>query len=428
MNVLTLTWREIAYRKLPFLFSALAVTVATASLIGAMTFLDLHDRQTDRVMERKEAETRKIMDDLREQMRLAGLDLSHNLLILPKNQNLKDFYAEDYARKDMPEEYVDRLAASGIIVARHFLPSLQKRVEWPEKKRTILLVGSRGQVPNLYKDPRKPLVQGVPPQTMVLGHELHSSLQLKEGDTVQFMGRELTVHRTHPARGNQDDMTAWIYLPEAQELFDMQGRINSILALECMCPAEGVTAKEAILKILPDTQVIEMGTHILARQASRSKAGEEAQASLRRARQARADEKAAVERLLAATLPIVLAACALWVGLLAYQNAKARRFEIGLLRALGARGAGVANLLLLKALASGLIGGLVGSWLGLTGAGRIATRWGSPALTAADLTDGNDLTLLLIGLAIAVALTVVATWAPTVIAARQDPADILKGE
>ncbi len=428
MNIPFLTLKEIAHRKLHFALAALAVALATGTFIGSLTFLNLHDRQTDLIMLEKEKETERVMADLREEMRKAGLDLSHNLLILPKNQNLKDFYAEDYAREDMPEENVDRLAESGIIVARHFLPSLRRRVEWPEMKRTIVLIGSRGQVPNLYKDPRKPLVQSVPPETIVLGHELAHSLNLKEGDQTAFMGRELTVHRTHPARGTTDDITAWIYLPEAQALFNMQGRINAILALECMCPIEGVTAKQAIEKILPDIQVIEMGTHILARQDSRNRAGQEAQEALERAVRARREERIGIQTLMAIVIPLVMIACVVWVGMLAYQNVKARSAEIGLFRALGVSAPRIVQLVLAKALAVGLTGGLAGGLLGFGGAARLAAgAQDEIALTSAAETLWNP-ALLGAGLLAAVFLTVISTWIPALLAARRDPALVLKGE
>lgn len=428
MTIPSLTLKEIAHRKLNFALAVLAAALATAAFVGSMAFLNLHDHQTDAVMREKEAETERVMADLREEMRLAGLDLSHNLLILPENQNLRDFYADDYAREDMPEDSVNRLAESGMIVARHFLPSLRQRIEWPEKKRTIVLIGSRGQVPNLYKDPRKPLVQAVPPQSIVLGHELAQSLALNEGDSTTLMGRTLTVHRVHEARGNTDDITAWIYLPEAQELLGKEGRINAILALECMCPIEGVTAKEAIEKILPNTQVIEMGTSILARQDSRSRAAQEAQASLQRAAQAREEQRAGIQALMAIIIPVVMIACVTWLGVLALQNVKTRRAEIGLLRALGVSAQRILLLVLAKALAVGITGGVIGVLLGLGIAARLVTGEhpvGQESIGVGSLANPG---LLGLGLLASAALTVIATWIPALLAAQSDPAIVLKGE
>ncbi len=428
MNIAKLSLREIRHRKFNFGLAVLAIALATGSFIGSLTFLDLHDRQTEGIMREKREEARQIMADLREEMRKAGLDLSQNLLILPKEQNLRDYYAEDYAQEHMPEEYVDRLAESGMVLARHFLPSLRRRLEWPEKNRAIILVGSRGQVPNIYMDARQPLVQSVPEQTIVLGSELARSLELEVGDSTTFMGRELTVHRVHDPRGTADDITAWIFLREAQELLGMEGRINAIMALECMCPIEGMTPKQAIQEILPETQVIEMGTHMQAREDSRQRAAQETAAALDRVEQERAQERVAIQRLMAIVVPVVMVACVVWVGLLAYQNVKTRRFEVGLLRALGVDATRIVLLVLFKALATGIAGGLAGALLGFGGAGGIVSGMqeeGAPWIGAHILWNPP---LLILGLLAAVALTVLSTWIPALLAARRDPAIVLRGE
>jgi len=172
----------------------------------------------------------------------------------------------------MPEEYVHLLADSGIVTVRHFLPSLQQKIEWPERKRKIILVGARGEVPNLHKNPVKPLVQPVPPGTISFGYELHRSLDLKVGEKVKLMGKEFTIHACHKERGNKDDITAWIFLAEAQELLDKRGLVNAILALECLCTGDALPLiRKEIAAILPRTQVIERGSRALARAEARTK-------------------------------------------------------------------------------------------------------------------------------------------------------------
>src|SRR5208283_354785 len=119
----------------------------------------------------------------------------------------------------------------------HLLPSLQQKLVWPEQQRTILVMGVRGEV-LIHSGKQKPILEAVPPGTIVLGHELHQSLNLKVGDKVTMKGKEFTVHKLHPVRGGKDDITVWINLKEAQELFDKVGQINAMLALECNCSAD----------------------------------------------------------------------------------------------------------------------------------------------------------------------------------------------
>ncbi|MFO7965241.1 MAG: hypothetical protein R6U50_15060 [Desulfobacterales bacterium] len=184
MNIHHLVLREMRHRKLNYFLGVLAVMIATASLVGAMVLLRAHDIRTSIILKQKEAELSDRMDILKDDTRKAMLKLGFNLVILPQNQNLGEWYSNDYATTYMPESYVDQLANSGIISVRHFLPSLQQKIEWPEKNRTIILVGARGEVPNLHKQPRKPLVETIAPGTITLGYELHRSMGLRIDDKV----------------------------------------------------------------------------------------------------------------------------------------------------------------------------------------------------------------------------------------------------
>jgi len=282
--------REILHRWRSFALGIFAVVVAVGSLTGALTLLKVHDLHTQKILTDKEAETEKKMAILQDEMRKATLKLSFNLLILPKQQDIRDLHIKGFPSEYMPEEYAERLANSGIITVRHFLPSLQQKIKWPEKKRTITLVGTRGEIPNLHKNPRQPLVQPVPPGTIVLGYGLHQSLGLQVGDKTELLGKEFTVHKCYEERGSKDDFTAWIHLGQAQELLDKKGLINAILALECLC--KGVDdllaqVRADIEQILPGTQVIEQGTKALARAESRAKVGQEAKAAIDRERRHR---------------------------------------------------------------------------------------------------------------------------------------------
>ena len=218
MTLLSLLAKEISHRKGNFSLSVFAVVVAVASLTGVHTSLTAYDVRTKRILGQMEADMSQAMADLNEEMRKATLKLSFNLTILPDDQDPRQWYTEDYGSKTMPEDYVTRLANSGIVTVQHFLATLQQRVAWPEKKRTIILVGTRGELLNPNKESRKPLVEPVPEGKIVLGNELARSLGYSPGDKVTFMGREFIVHQVHEERGNKDDVTAWVHLKDAQEM------------------------------------------------------------------------------------------------------------------------------------------------------------------------------------------------------------------
>lgn len=428
MSLCRMLIKELTYRKMHFLLALLAVVVAVGVLIGAMAVLDVHDHHTDALLEAKQAEMNEKLGALNQAMRKATLKLGFNLVILPEKQDIRNWHAEDAASEYMPENYVKTLAESGIITVRHFLPILQRRVKWPEYNRTIILFGTRGEVSNLHKKPVKPLVQPVPEGTIVLGHELHQSLKIKEGETVKFMERPFKVHKCHAERGNRDDITAWISLKEAQILFDRPGQINVIYALECLCAGVGNIAqlRRDIQRILPGTQALELGTRVITRAETRLKAQEDARALVANAQKERTDLRGQRENFAALVVPVIMLACVLWIAYLEFNNVKSRVAEIGILKTLGYGPAWLLSLFLVKSLLTGLAGGVLGYF-----AGNLAGQQ-----LGAFLEDGQGgfsaaLVLfkpawLAVAAGAAAGLALVAGWLPALWATRQDPADILR--
>lgn len=415
--------REIGRRKLNFALSLISVMVAAACLSGASTLLSAHEVRTQEIMSLKEAELKKAMAELEDDYRIITKKMGFNILILPKDQDLGEFYSESYASKFMPENYVNLLAASEIITIQHLLPSLQQKIKWEEQKRTILLTGIRDEVPIANRDPKKPLLQPIPPSGMILGHELHQSIGVEVGDKLELMGREFEVSELYPERGNVDDITVWINLDESQEMLDKKDLVNGILALECSCAlADLPKIRTEIEAILPDTQVIEKASEALARAETRYRAAEEAKASVKREKKGREDLRKEREALASILVPLVITLCGVWVGLLAWTNVRERRDEIGILRAVGFRSSQIMVLFIGRAVAVGSLGGLIGyvagwgvgaAWSGLAGDQFVALF--APALFVSTAV-------------LAPVVSALAGWLPAQVAAQQDPAEILGAE
>ncbi len=427
MRLVKLILREIRYRRMPFASCVFAVLLAAASVSASRAMLLSHQRSTTETLRVKGRQLKTRLIAMQTRMRKAMLKLTFNLVILPEKQNVREWYTNGFGSETMPEEYVRRLAESGIVTVRHFLPSLQRKILWPETKRTIILVGTRGEVPNLFKNPVKPLVQPVPDGTIVLGYELHRSLGLSPGDRVELLGREFTVHVCHERRGNRDDATAWIPLRAAQELLNLPGQINAILALECLCVGMQNVARvrQDIGGILPGTQVLEQGTRALTRAEARIKLKDTARAALEDERRARRALQAEYERYAAAAVTAVLLGCIVWLSVLALLNTRERQSEIGIWRTLGLGSSGILFLILGRGLAAAvpgaLVGALAGSW-----AGQRLARFVDPA---AAIAGGGVPTppMELVGIVLlCVFLTGLSSWFPALLAARQDPVDNLR--
>ena len=420
MNISTLVIKEIKRRKLNFFLGFLSVVFAVATVTGALTILQVHDYKTNEIITEKEAETLERMALLEDDYRKIMKKLGFNLLILPKDQNISDLFANDFASKLMPESYVDSLAASHSMLIRHLLPGLQQKIEWPEKRRTILLIGIRGEVPFLYKDPKEPMMIAVPKGSMVMGFELHDKLGLKQGDEVKLLGRKFKVGECNEPRGNKDDITIWINLQEAQELLNKQGKINSILALKCFCSGGNqAQVREEVQSVLPGTQVIEKGGKVLVRAEARARATKEAQDAIEAEKTHRNKLRKELEKFAAILVPVVLLSSALWIGFLFIGNVNERKSEIGILRAVGVKERSIMHLFLFKALLIGISGAVTGYFLGL----GIGCTWGG--LFTFSL---FNLHLFFLVLLCAPFLSLLAAYIPAVMAARQDPAEILREE
>lgn len=420
MNISTLVIKEIKRRKLNFFLGLLSVVFAVTTVTGALTMLQVHDHKTIEIITEKEAETGERMALLEDDYRKIMKKLGFNLLILPKDQNISDLFANDFASKLMPESYVDSLAASRSMLIRHLLPSLQQKIEWPEKRRTIILIGIRGEVPFLHKDPKEPMMIAVPKGTMVIGFELHDKLGLKQGDEVKLLGRKFKVGKCNEPRGNKDDITIWINLQEAQELLNKQGKINAILALKCFCSGGNqAQVREEVQSVLPGTQVIERGGKVLVRAEARARAAKEAQDAIQAEKRHRNKLRNQLEKFAAILVPLVLLSSALWITFLFIGNVSERKSEIGILRAVGVKEKFILGLFLLKALLIGIFGAVIGYFLGL----GIGSVWGG--LFSFSLIN---LYLFLLVLLCAPLLSLLAAYIPAAMAARQDPAEVLREE
>ncbi|MHB9030057.1 MAG: ABC transporter permease [Candidatus Latescibacterota bacterium] len=426
MNLLHLVIEEILHRKVSFLLGLTAVAVASGVLVAGMTLIDAHDLQTRRILEEKETQLAAEMARMEDEYRKMMKELGYNLLILPKEQQLDNFYDAGYAAQTMPEEYAARLASVGMVTIRHMLPSLEQKVRWPERgNRAMILVGVRGEMPFLKKEEKEPMLLPVKPGEIVLGYELWSSLGISAGETLAFMGKRFTVSLCHLQRGTKDDITAWVDLATAQRMLGKPGLINAILALKCHCAGNDIaTIRADVSKTLPDTRVIELENNVVVRARARDQAKATADSSLAAERSYRAALRGQYERFTSWLAPVVILGSATLIGLLMFANVRERREEIGILRAIGYTSRQITVVFLAKAVLLGLAGALIGLALGYPSGIAASDIPKDRAVLSALLNPLLGLYTLLA----ATFLAAVASWAPALLAAREDPADILGRE
>jgi putative ABC transport system permease protein len=409
--------REIARRPGAAAVAALAFAVAAATVALATGVLERHRLALRASIEQQErrllAEKDRVLQDVTRAM--AGLGVT--VWLLAPGQDAAEWLSDDAGPVTMPETNATPClrAAQG----RHVLGGLlelRRRLQWPERQWTVLLVG-RGPTVGLPTALADRVILPGPPGTVSLGHELHRGLDLREGQQIELMGRRFRVHACLPPLGDRDDITIWMNLADAQVLLGEPGRVSAIAAVEWPPhPARkpghlGEWAAAA----LPGSRVVARRPEALARELATLQTLADREAAQRREAAFARDAHRLRARLTRAVEAGWVALCGAWLGLLATANARARRGEVGVWCALGLPRWRIAALFAGRWFALGALGGGAGYLLGAlaaAAAGGFAAYPGWPAWLWSQ--------------SAALALAVVGGVTAALAATRRDPADILR--
>lgn len=430
MNIWLIIERELSHKKFGFITGVLSLVIATAGFVGTFTLLRGDELATDQMFIEKERELREEMLRLEDDYRIIMRNMGYNVLILNSEQSITELEREGYATTYLDYEDVWKIAESGMKTLNHLLPVLQQKIYWAERNTDIFLTGIRGQVP-VYSKPghltddfeyRSPIMERVPEGKADLGEEIAVSLNLRPGDIINIKGEEFEVNRVYSRRGTRDDLSVWIPLDKAQSILARPGLINGILALECVCAMEMLgQVSEEVTAILPHTKVFEFSSLIAARADVRQRASDLHKEILHAEITHQMELRHEKERLASIIIVLLLAGASVWIFVLILNNVRERKHEIGILRAIGFRRHQVLQIFLgksfLMGMIAGIIGVLTGTWLGIL--------WSSyePAYSGFD--NIISLPLIIFGLLLAPVLALTAGLLPSVMAANQDPADIL---
>ena len=432
MQLWRLTLKELLHRKVSFMSGLISVAIAVGCVSGALTLLAAHDVRTEAVITQKEAETREAMRIMEDDYRRIMRDMGYNVLILHQDQDFAKLQQEGVPDTFMPDDYAQRLAQGGITTLNHLLPVLQRKARWEERDMEVVIAGVLGQPPiqgrrsvdGVGVGPDGiPIMTPVPRGGVDVGYALAAQFNFSPGDKLLLNGKTLTVNKCLSRRGAQEDITLWVHLEQAQEWFGMPGKINGIFALECVCHAESLgKIIEEVHAILPETQIFEFSSLVQSRALARARAAETHRDAIEAERRNRAALRHEREQMALVLTPLAAAGATVWIFLLTAANVRERRYEIGILRALGFSAMKIIGLFQLRVLIMGILGGFCGYFAGVL-AGTLLG--GAPVSSQVFGAALHPLYFLAAMLA-AAALAGVAAWIPALRAAAQDPAEILK--
>jgi hypothetical protein len=388
MNPLKLVTKELLYRKISSLI--ILVTVVVASTVSVAVYT---------LSKASENETRKIM---REQ----GL----NLYIFPKGTNLIDFYSVNNTPV-FPENYIDTLAESKTFDAvRHLSGILQlKYPDWIDpngSRHQIIVMGYKDEAMQRFLSRQETMGFDVEKGTVRVGSLL--SVNIPEGQMFEITGKDGNMHqfkiaeRMEEGKGMLDQGVAF-NLSDLQNILGMEGQINKIEALGCVCHDGRIkNARNQVQSIFSDLEVTEISSIANARE----------------------NQRLMMNKYGSFIIPFILIAAMLISGLLFYSNVNNRRNEIGIMKALGKSKSYILSIILLKAFLLGILGSLTGFFAGTMIAGYFGKQIFS--FTAMDI----KLPWSLMGFIVIIfpLLWMMSSWIPALIAAQIDAAKTLSRE
>ena len=406
MRLLTLIRRELVARRGSTAVAIAAVVAGIALLVALRSVLQASEQDIA--------------------YKLDGLGA--NVLVLPRDTAVADYYSADLGGAVFPEAHVTRLALSDLEGLDNVSPKLSLPVTLGDATdaATVTLTGilpraefvAKGSwkgagvfarptaecapetdtPPAIQQDNavRRKRIETLHPTEILVGADVALAHSIEAGSTVRLLDRTFQALEVLPTTGTVDDTRIFAHLHTVQEMAKAGEVVNAIEIVGC-CREIAKGLADGVARLLPDTRVVTISQI--------------------------ADTQIRTNKTMGALSGLiwVLAALLGGGGILAAMiaNVRERRREFGVLMAMGAQPTLLGTIVGLKALLLGLTGGLLGWALG-----ALLAVWLGPALVGVHVGLRTDLLPLALGVSIVIAL--VGGLLPAYFAAGLSPADALR--
>ncbi len=401
MTLKSIIWHELRSRPASVICNSLAILLGVAALV-AIRHVTVHSEQ-----------------EISQQL----ADLGANILILPKDTTLQDYYAADQNGATLPEEYVAEIYLAGLTGVEQISPRLNIEADLGDLAVTLtgilpqsdLKAQSAWQTTMLFSAPKEHegcqqahindsadlvapeslvlnrAIQNLDPHELILGADIAERTSYAVGDKAVIAGEEFTILGLLPPTGTVDDSRVFAHLHTVQELAGNGPVCNAIEVIGCCEDAAGDLVP-ALRDLLPEAKVVTIAQIV--------------------------NTQVGVNQLMANTswfiLGVLIVVGGLSLATAIAANVRERRREIGTLMALGATPRFVQSLFLGKAIVLGLCAGTVGCMIGIVTAIVAGPAWAGVTVSVLPATAG-------LSILIATLVAIASAWWPSRQAARLDP-------
>lgn len=335
---------------------------------------------------------------LKDEVRRLMRDMGTNIIIVPKDIRMDNYWTGDFGNEEMPEEYVTKLASTPGISADHFIAKLQSKTEIGNVK--VVLCGVLPELGSIGKRKKTPMGFIINNGEVFLGKEVAEKLKVINNNKLEILNRSFHVTKVLPEMGTSDDIKIFMHLHDLQSLLNKGSVINLIETLGCLCYGDFLSKiKDDISKVLPDTKVIPYRSIAIAR----------------------TDTRLLVQKLAITLLIILSVLSGLAVANIMFLNIRERKQEIGIFMAIGLHAKKIFSLFLFKILIISVIGGIIGYFLG-----SLFALYFGPQMVQVPVKLMSS--FLVWSILYAMALSLVSSSIPMIKLVKLDPAKILMKE
>lgn len=357
--------------------------------------------------------------------------LGANILVLPEDVTLQDYHAADAHGRSLPEEYVSRITLAQKVGVEELAPKLSvpaelgdtpivvtgilPRTEFYKKSAWqsvgLLTTGLEGSAvgkkhegcggqacqistaekADLSSYASTRIVHELEMDSVLVGADLAKSQGIREGESIQLLGADLHVAGILPATGTSDDGRVLAHLHRVQELADTGPIVNVIEVMGC-CEEAATGLVGELEDLLPDARVVTISQIV----------------------QTQVTVNGLMNRLSYAIFGILMVIGGASIASVMFANVSERKRELGTLMALGATPSMVSRMILLKASAVGVVGGICGLTLGV-----VAAYVAGPQILGVATSVSID--AVMTGMVVALIVAIVASYPPARKAAHLDP-------